>query len=114
MKALSYHLWRKPQQQAAPLLNRAIELLRQVADEEPSSEAFSKAREYLLKQHHDYKGTDAYWMASLTDRVRYADDTTLNTGEALQKITLRDVKRLARKLVRSRHTAEVIMNGAEQ
>ena len=101
-------------QQATPLLHKAIELLRQVAEEGPSPEAFSKAREYLLKQHHDYKGTDAYWMSSLTDRVRYADDTTLNTGEALQKITPRDVKRLARKLVRSRHTAEVIMNGAEQ
>ena len=100
-------------QQAAPLLSRAIELLRQVADEEPSTEAFSKAREYLLKQHHDYKGSDAYWMASLTDRVRYADDITFSTGEALQKITPKDVRRLARKLIRSRNTAEVIMNGAE-
>lgn len=99
--------------QANFLLNRALELLRQVAVEGPSTEAFSKARDYLLKQHRDYKDTDAYWMATLTDYARYADDCMLYTGDALREVTPKDVQRLARKLIRSHHTAEVIMNGAE-
>ncbi len=109
---LMYNFSTNPQQ-AQPLLVQAIALLRQVATEGPSTEDFAKAREYLLKQHHDYKDTDAYWMASLTDHVRYADDTMLYTGDALREVTPKDVQRLARKLIRSRHTAEVIMNGAE-
>lgn len=106
---LMYNFNTNPQQ-AQPLLNKAIGLLRQVAEEGPSVEAFSKAREYLLKQHQDYKGSDAYWMAALTDYARYADHTTLDTGEALREVTPKDVQRMARKLIRSRHTAEVIMN----
>lgn len=109
---LMYNFSTNPQQ-AKQLLAQAIALLRQVATEGPSTEDFAKAREYLLKQHHDYKDTDAYWMASLTDHVRYADDTMLYTGDALREVTPKDVQRLARKLIRSRHTAEVIMNGAE-
>ena len=109
---LMYNFSTNPQQ-AKQLLAQAIALLRQVATEGPSTEDFAKAREYLLKQHHDYKDTDAYWMASLTDHVRYADDTMLYTGDALREVTPKDVQRLARKLIHSRHTAEVIMNGAE-
>lgn len=109
---LMYNFSTNPQQ-AKQLLAQAIALLRQVATEGPSTKDFAKAREYLLKQHHDYKDTDAYWMASLTDHVRYADDTMLYTGDALREVTPKDVQRLARKLIRSRHTAEVIMNGAE-
>jgi zinc protease len=109
---LMYNFSTNPQQ-AKQLLAQAIALLRQVATEGPSTEDFAKAREYLLKQHHDYKDTDAYWMASLTDHVRYADDTMLYSGDALREVTPKDVQRLARKLIRSRHTAEVIMNGAE-
>ena len=109
---LMYNFSTNPQQ-AQPLLAQAIALLRQVATEGPSTEDFSKARDYLLKQHHDYKDTDAYWMATLTDHARYADDSMLYTGDALREVTPKDVQRLARKLIRSRHTAEVIMNGAE-
>ena len=109
---LMYNFSTNPQQ-AQPLLAQAIALLGQVATEGPSTEDFSKARDYLLKQHHDYKDTDAYWMATLTDHARYADDSMLYTGDALREVTPKDVQRLARKLIRSRHTAEVIMNGAE-
>ena len=106
---LMYNFSTNPQQ-ARTLLNKAIGLLCQVAEEGPSAETFGKAREYLLKQHQDYKGSDAYWMAALTDYARYADHTTLGTGEALREVTPKDVQRLARKLIRSGHTAEVIMN----
>ena len=109
---LMYNFSTNPHQ-AKPLLAQAIALLCQLADEGPSAEAFGKARDYLIKQHSDYKGTDAYWMATLTDHARYADDSMLYTGDALRKVTPREVQRLARKLMRSRHTAEVIMNGAD-
>ena len=86
-------------QQALPLLGKATGLLRQVAEEGPSAEAFSKAREYLMKQHQDYKGSDAYWMAALTDYARYADHTTLGTGEALQEVTPKDVQEVFLKTI---------------
>ncbi len=97
-------------QQAQPLLKKAINLLRQVADEGPSPDLFNKAKEYLQKQHAAYRVTDAFWMAALTDRVRYQSDDMLTNGETLQQITPKDVQRLARKLVRSKHTVEVVMN----
>ena len=98
-------------QQAKSLLHKAISLLQQVAHEGPSPELFNKAKEYLQKQHTAYRGTDAFWMAALTDRVRYHSDDMLTNGETLQRITPKDVQRLARKLVRSKHTVEVMMNG---
>ena len=100
-------------QQAKSLLHKAISLLQQVAHEGPSPEVFNKAKEYLQKQHTAYRGTDAFWMAALTDRVRYHSDDMLTNGETLQRITPKDVQRLARKLVRSKHTVEVMMNGEE-
>ena len=97
-------------QQAQSLLQKAIGLLHQVADEGPSPEAFNKAKEYLLKQHASYRGSDSFWMAALTERVRYYSDDMLTNGETLKQVTPKDVQRLARKLVRSKHTVEVVMN----
>ena len=100
-------------QQAQPLLAKAIAMLDKVAEEGPSPEALSKAREYLLKQFADYRDTDAYWMAALTDRIRYGSDDMLYSGNALHEVTAKDVQKLARKLKRSPNRAEVIMNGEE-
>ena len=97
-------------QQAQSLLQKAIGLLRQVAEEGPSNDAFNKAKEYLLKQHANYRGTDSFWMAALTEYVRYHSDDMLTNGETLQQVTPKDVQRLARKLIRSKDTVEVIMN----
>ena len=97
-------------QQAQSLLQKAIGLLRQVAEKGPSNDAFNKAKEYLLKQHANYRGTDSFWMAALTERVRYYSDDMLTNGETLKQVTPKDVQRLARKLIRSKDTVEVIMN----
>ena len=97
-------------QQAQSLLQKAIGLLRQVADKGPSTDLFNKAKEYLQKQHTAYRATDAFWMAALTERVRYHSDDMLTNGETLQQVTPKDVQRLARKLIRSKHTVEVVMN----
>ena len=97
-------------QQARTLLQKAIDLLRQVADEGPSTEHFNKAKEYLQKQHTAYRTTDTFWIEALTDRVRYASDDMLTNGETLRNIKPKDVQRLARKLIRSNHTTEVVMN----
>ena len=59
----------------------------------------------------DYLGTNAYWVETLTEQARYRSDDMLTNGEALQRLTPKDVQRIARRLIRSRHTAEVIMNG---
>ncbi len=97
-------------QQAQPLLQKAIALLRRVADDGPSLDLFNKAKEYLQKQHASYRGSDSFWMTALTERVRYQSDDMLFNGETLRQITPKDVQRLARKLIRSKHTAEVVMN----
>ena len=49
-------------------------------------------------------------MAALTERVRYQSDDMLTNSETLQQVTPKDVQRLARKLARSKHTVEVVMN----
>ena len=100
-------------EQASTLLQQAIALLAQVAEEGPSTEVFTSAREYLKKRHADYFGTNAYWVETLTEQARYRSDDMLTNGEALQRLTPKDVQRIARRLIRSRHTAEVIMNGKE-
>ena len=74
---------------------------------------FNSAREYLKKRHADYLGTNAYWMDALTEQARYDADDMLTNDEVLQNLTPRDVQRIARRLIRSPHTAEVILNGAE-
>ena len=50
-------------------------------------------------------------METLTEKVRYNDDDMLTNDEVLESVTPKDVQRIARRLIRSRHTAEVIMNG---
>ena len=52
-------------------------------------------------------------METLTEQARYHSDDMLTNGEALQHLTPKDVQRIARRLIRSPHTAEVIMNGKE-
>ncbi len=100
-------------EQAQALLQQAIDLLAQVAEEGPSTETFNSAREYLKKRHADYRGSNAYWMEALTERMRYDSDDMLTNDKALESVTPKDVQRIARRLIRSRHTAEVIMNGTK-
>ena len=100
-------------EQASALLQQAISVLAQVAEEGPSTEVFNSAREYLKKRHADYLGTNAYWMETLTEQVRYNSDDMLTNDKALQEVTPKDLQRIARRLVRSPHTAEVILNGAQ-
>lgn len=100
-------------EQAEDLLQRAIALLAEVAEEGPSPEALNSAREYLKKRHADYRGSNAYWMEALTEQVRYNSDDMLSNDKALQEVTPKDLQRIARRLIRSPHTAEVILNGAQ-
>ena len=101
---ISIRLWDK-------LLRQAIALLAQVAEKGPSPAVFNNAREYLKKRHADYRGTNAYWMETLIEQVRYNSDDMLTNNEVLESVTPKNVQRIARRLIRSRHTAEVIMNG---
>ena len=98
-------------EQADALLQQAIAVLAQVAEEGPSEEAFNGAREYLKKRHADYRGSNAYWMETLSENMRYDSDDMLTNDKALQEVTPKDVQRIARCLIRSPHTAEVILNG---
>ena len=98
-------------EQADKLLRQAIALLAQVAEKGPSPAVFNNAREYLKKRHADYRGTNAYWMETLIEQVRYNSDDMLTNNEVLESVTPKNVQRIARRLIRSRHTAEVIMNG---
>ena len=98
-------------EQADNLLQQAIAVLAQVAEEGPSTEVFNSAREYLKKRHADYLGTNVYWMETLTEQARYNSDDMLTNGEALQELTPKDVQRIARRLIRSSHTAEIVLNG---
>ncbi|MBR4313058.1 MAG: insulinase family protein [Bacteroidaceae bacterium] len=100
-------------EQAEKLLQQAISLLAQVATEGPSPEAFNSALEYLKKRHADYRGSNAYWMETLTEQMRYQSDDMLTNDKALQEVTPKDVQSIARRLIRSPHTAEVILNGAQ-
>lgn len=109
---LMYNFNTNPEQ-AQSLLQQAIDLLARVAEEGPSPEAFNSAREYLKKRHADYRGSNAYWMETLTEEARYGSDDMLTNDKALESVTPKDVQRIARRLIRSRHTAEVIMNGKE-
>ena len=100
-------------EQATTLLQQAIAILAQVAEEGPSPKAFNSAREYLKKRHADYRDTNAYWMETLIEQARYHSDDMLTNDEALESLTPKVVQRIARRLIRSHHTAEVIMNGRE-
>ena len=100
-------------EQADKLLQQAIALLAQVAKEGPSTEVFNSAREYLKKRHSDYLGTNAYWIETLTEQARYHSDDMLTNGKALQNLTPKDIQRIARRLTRSPHTAEIILNGTK-
>lgn len=106
--ALMFNFNTNPEQ-ARTLLNQAVELLAQVAEKGPSQELFDNACKYLSKQHDSYRNTNTFWMAALVDKVLYNSDDMLTNNQALRKVTPKDVQRLARELIKSNNTAEIIM-----
>lgn len=107
--ALMFNFNTNPKQ-AQSLLDQAIALLTQVAENGPSQELFDNARKYLSKHHESYRNTNAFWMSALIEKVLHNSDDMLTNNQSLREVTPKDVQRLARKLIKSSNTAEIIMN----
>ena len=98
-------------QQAKPLLESALKILKQIASEGVTNDEFEKARQQLIKQHDAYRNSNAFWLNVITQQVTYGYSDTLSYNDALQHVKPADVVRMARLLSKSKNTVELIMNG---
>lgn len=98
-------------QQAKPLLESALKILKQIASEGVTTDEFEKARQQLIKQHDVYRNSNAFWLNVITQQVTYGYSDTLSYNDALQHVKPADVVRMARLLSKSKNTVELIMNG---
>ncbi len=69
--------------------------------EGPSEDYLQKIKEYMVRSHAENLKKNGYWMSQLYTRTRYNQDYVTGYEEAVQNITVADLKELAQKIFKS-------------
>ena len=101
-------------EQSRHLVDLALKLLKQVADEGPTAEHFSKATEYLKKQYDNRKVENTFKMNNILNYLKFGTYDDLDYPAELAKITPADVQRIAKIFVESPYAKRIIMDGVEK
>ena len=96
---------------AARLADRAMVELKKVADEGPSAETFDKVISYMVKSYQSSIKENGYWLSQLMGYYTVGEYTADEYISTLEKITTKDVQRLAKKIVSSPNLMKVIRYG---
>jgi len=80
-----------------------------IADNGPAAEEVQKAKEYLLRSHAENLKNNGYWLTQLMNVTRENHNYVDGYDEAVNSITVDDIKALAKKLFKSGNRIEVGM-----
>ena len=69
--------------------------------EGPSEDYLQKIKEYMVRSHAENLKKNGYWMNQLYTRTRYNQDYVTGYEEAVQGVTVDDIKELAQKIFKS-------------
>ena len=67
----------------------------------PSEDYLQKIKEYMVRSHAENLKKNGYWMNQLYTRTRYNQDYVTGYEEAVQGVTVNDIKELAQKIFKS-------------
>ena len=99
------------QERAKDLLQLTLDILKDLAKNGPSQEAFDKSVKYMRKSHRDFVPSNQFWSVALTNHIRYGGQELLDFEKDLDSITPKDIQKMAKKFVKSKQTNEIIMDG---
>ena len=101
-------------ERAKELLAMTLDILKEIAKNGPSQEAFDKSVKYMRKSHRDFVPTDQFWITTLTNHERYGGQELFDFEKDLDAVTPKDVQKMAKKFVKSKQTNEIILDGVKK
>ena len=102
------------QERAKELLDMTLDILKDIAQNGPSAEAFDKSVKYMRKSHRDFVPTEQFWITALTNHVRYGGQELFDFEKDLDSVTPQDIQKMAQKFVKSKQTNEIILDGVKK
>ena len=100
--------------QAQSLLDKAISILNELAQNGPDSNKFNQVKEYIAKRRQSQIVENSYFMSILKNKVLYNNDDAFTYDKTLNDLTEKDVQRLAKKIASSKDIIQIIMNGTQK
>lgn len=101
-------------EQSRHLLDLALKLLKQIADEGPTAEHFAKATEYLKKQYDNRKVENSFKINNIINYIQFGTYEDLDYAANLSSVTPADVQRIAKMFCDSAYQKKVVMDGVEK
>lgn len=100
--------------QSKGLLEKAISIVHELAQNGPDSDKFNQVKEYIAKTRQSQIVENSYFMSILKNKALFGIDDAFSYEKTLSKVTEKDVKLLAKKIISSPNVIEVIMNGTKK
>jgi zinc protease len=75
--------------------------IEKLCSEGPSEDYLQKIKEYMVRSHAENLKKNGYWMSQLVTRTRFDKDYVTGYEEAVQNVTVADLKELAQKIFKS-------------
>lgn len=88
--------------------------IEKICTEGPSEDYLQKIKEYMVRSHAENLKKNGYWMNQLYIRTRYNQDYVTGYEEAVQGVTLADLKELAQKIFKSGNRLVVGMTSPQK
>ena len=102
------------QERAKDLLQMTLDILKDIAKNGPSQEAFDKSVKYMRKSHRDFIPSNQFWITALTNNARYGGQELFDFEKDLDAVTPKDIQKMAKKFVKSKQTNEIILDGVKK
>ena len=75
--------------------------IKRICDEGPSEDNLQKIRQYMLRSHSEDLKKNDYWMNELQARTRYGEDNVTSYEREVERVTIADLQKLARRIFSS-------------
>ncbi len=95
------------------LTNMAIDLLHQYAEKGPRQEDLDKVREYMQKKYVENQKENAYWSNLMLNYLLDGYDGNKDYMDVLNSITVDDLKKFLKNLLKQGNVIEVSMIGVK-
>ena len=91
----------------------AYQELVHVAEVGPKAEHFDKVKEYLVKAQAEQEKKNSYWQNALVEESLFGEDNVSDYLEVLNSIEMKDVQKMAKKVISSGNRMQVVSTGVE-